>query len=57
MCKCFEYFGGVYNLTSTDRGEIDLNLIDKQIEIDDYYDKKTYCLLEINYCPVCGEKL
>lgn len=55
MCVCFE--SSTYELASTDRGYIDLNLLNKQIEIDDYYDKKTYCLLKINFCPVCGEKL
>lgn len=57
MCECFDGADGLCTLYTCSIGDIDLNLKYRQIEIDDYYDKKTYCLLKINYCPVCGEKL
>lgn len=54
MCKCLEK--EIY-IVGTSRGEVYLDLNEKQIYMDDFYDKKEYHLLEIKYCPLCGEKL
>ena len=54
-CDCFEH--GYFHLLGTSRGDVDLNLKDRQIELDDAFDKQTINLLTINFCPVCGQDL
>lgn len=54
-CKCSE--DGYIHLCATSRGDVDLNLRDKQIEIDDAFLRETKVLLKVNYCPICGESL
>lgn len=54
-CKCSE--DGYIHLCATSRGDVDLNLRDKQIEIDDAFLRETKVLLKVNYCPICGQKL
>lgn len=55
VCNCFE--GGYFTLTGTSRGDIDINLNSKQIELDDVFAKEKEQLLEINFCPMCGQDL
>lgn len=54
-CKCSE--DGYIHLCATSRGDIDINLIDKKIELDDAYSNRIEDLLDINYCPICGQDL
>ena len=54
MCNCFE--NGEYLLHGSNSHNIYLDLNNKTIDVEDCYGGWT-TVLDINYCPKCGEKL
>lgn len=55
LCNCTQ--DGYIHLLGTSRGDVDLNLNDRKIELDDAFDKQIINLLDINFCPMCGKDL